>query len=80
VSLSELASAARPQIALADAQYWNEEHIDEVIANKHVQVLIHPTPAHARRPGPGWTGGRYTFMRSVLASEVGEQLYRNENR
>ena len=31
------------ETALADAQYWNEEHMDEVIANKrHVQVLIPP--------------------------------------
>jgi hypothetical protein len=66
----------RPQIALADAQYWNEEHIDEVIANKHVQVLIPPDSGTRQTPRPGWTGGRYTFMRSVLASEVGEQLYR----
>ena len=25
----------RPEVALADSQYWNEEHIDEVVANKH---------------------------------------------
>jgi hypothetical protein len=44
-TISELERAGiadRPEIALADAQYWNEEHIDEVIANKHVQVLIPP--------------------------------------
>jgi hypothetical protein len=27
-------------------------------------------------PRPGWTGGRYAWMRSVLATERGEQLYR----
>jgi hypothetical protein len=31
---------AQIETALADAQYWNEEHMDEVIANKHIQVLI----------------------------------------
>ena len=34
--------SGRPETALADTQYWNEQHMDEVIANKHVQVLIPP--------------------------------------
>ena len=66
----------RPQTALADTQYWNEEHLDEVIANKHVQVLIPPDSGTREKPRPGWSGGRYTWMRHVLASEPGEQLYR----
>ena len=32
----------RLETALTDAQYWNEEHMDAVIANKHIQVLIPP--------------------------------------
>jgi transposase len=66
----------RPQTALADSQYWNEEHIDEVIANKHVQVLIPPDSGLREKPRPGWTGGRYSWMRYVLASELGDRLYR----
>jgi transposase len=66
----------RPQTAIADTQYWNEQHMDEVIANKHVQVLIPPDSATRDTPRPGWTGGRYTWMRYVLASELGERLYR----
>ena len=66
----------RPQTALADAQYWNEEHIDEVIANKHVQVLIPPEGSGSGKERAGWTGGRYSWMRYVLASTLGEQLYR----
>jgi transposase len=66
----------RPETALADAQYWNEEHIDEVIANKHVQVLIPPDSGTREKPRPGWTGGRYSWMRYVLASELGDELYR----
>ena len=34
--------AGWPETALADSQYWNEEHMDEVIGNKHVQVLCAP--------------------------------------
>jgi Transposase DDE domain len=78
-TLAELARArvtGRIETALADAQYWNEEHMDEVIANKHVQVLIPPDGSGSGKQRAGWTGGRYTWMRYVLASELGQQLYR----
>ncbi len=64
------------ETALADAQYWNEEHMDEVIANKHVQVLIPPDGSASGKQRAGWTGGRYTWMRYILASALGDQQYR----
>ena len=39
--------------------------MDEVIANKHIQVLIPPDSGARKTPRPGWTGGRYTAMRNV---------------
>jgi transposase len=78
-ALGELDGAGvtgRPQVAVADAQYWNEQHIDEVIANKHIQVLIPPDSGARQTPRPGWTGGRYTAMRNALASPTGKELYR----
>jgi transposase len=78
-TLAELARArasGRIETALADAQYWNEEHLDEVIANRHIQVLIPPDGSGSGKQRAGWTGGRYTWMRYVLASELGQQLYR----
>jgi hypothetical protein len=78
-AIAELEQAgvqARPEVALADAQYWNEEHIDEVIANKHVQVLIPPDGSGSGKQRAGWSGGRYTWMRYVLASTPGELLYK----
>jgi transposase len=66
----------RIQTALADAQYWNEEHMDEVIANKHIQVLIPPDGSASGKQRAGWQGGRYTWMRTVLASDHGGDLYR----
>lgn len=80
-TLQELERAGvsgRIETALADAQYWNEEHMDEVIANKHIQVLT-PPDGSSRGSGKqraGWTGGRYTWMRYALASALGDQLYR----
>ena len=78
-ALAELERAgvrARPQVALADTQYWNEQHMDEVIANKHVQVLIPPESNSRKAPRPGWSGGRYAWMRAVLATDYGGDLYR----
>jgi hypothetical protein len=68
--------SGRLETAIADTQYWNEQHMDEVIANKHIQVLIPPDSGTRDTPRPGWTGGRYTWMRYVLASELGERIYR----
>jgi transposase len=77
-ALGELERAGiteRPAVALADAGYWNEQHIDEVIANKHIEVLIPPDSAGRSAPRPGWTGGRYAWMRTVLANH-GKLIYR----
>ena len=65
-----------PKVALADAQYWNEQHLDVVIANKHIEVLIPPDRGGRTEPRPGWTGGRYSWMRTVLGTAHGKQLYR----
>jgi hypothetical protein len=82
-SLGELDGAGVtcwPAIAVADAQYRNEQHMDEVIAHKHIQVLIPPDSVARKTPRPGWTGGRYTAMRNTLTSPVGKEFYRRRNR
>ena len=78
--LEQAGVSDRPRIALADSQYWNEEHIDEVVANQHMQVLIPPESRLREEPRPGWTGGRYDWMRAVLGGDVGKQLYRQAAR
>ena len=78
----EHAGIARPaETALADAQYWNEEHMDEVIANKHIQVLIPPDGGGQRQQRAGWTGGRYTLdaLRARL-SDSASSCTENANR
>ena len=55
-----------PEAVAADAGYWNEEHIDEVEANKHIPVLVAPHKGSRGSPRKTWTGGRYEFMRTVL--------------
>ena len=78
-AIAELEQAGvtdRPEVALADAQYWNEQHMDEVIAEKHIQLLVRPDSSGRKAPRPGWTGGRYSWMRTVLGAEHGKGLYR----
>jgi hypothetical protein len=41
-----------------------------------LQVLIPPDASKRSGARPGWDGGRYAFMRSVLATEHGGDLYR----
>jgi transposase len=65
-----------PAVAVADSGYWNEQQMDDVVANEHVQVLIPPDAGKRQTPRPGWQGGRYTAMRHALASDYGSRLYR----
>jgi transposase len=65
-----------PTAVIADAGYWNEQHIDEVVANKHIPVLIPPDKMSRGTPRSTWSGGRYDWMRQVLATDLGRLLYR----
>ena len=64
-----------PEVVLADAGYWHTEQMQRLAA-RGIPVLI-PPDAHKRNGvRPGWTGGMYEFMRGVLTSERGKDLYR----
>jgi hypothetical protein len=39
-------------------------------------VLIPPDSGKRKGERPGWTGGRYSFMRRVLATGLGQAPYR----
>jgi hypothetical protein len=69
-----------PEAVVADAGYWNEEHIDEVVANKHIAVLIPPDKVSRGTPRSTWSGGRYDWMRNVLATELGRLTYRKRKK
>ncbi len=74
---TELAAAGvteSPEIVLADAGYWHGEQIDELMG-QGVQVLIPPDADKRRGTRPGWDGGRYAFMRNVLDTPAGRELY-----
>jgi AraC-like DNA-binding protein len=74
---SELAAAGitqSPAVVLADAGYWHGEQIDRLMG-QGVQVLIPPDADKRRGTRPGWDGGRYAFMRNVLATPAAGDLY-----
>ena len=68
--------SSTPEVVIADAGYWNEQHMDDVTADHGIQVLIPPDSRNRDGERPGWTGGRYSWMRAVLATPIGEWLYR----
>ena len=64
----------QPKVVLADAGYWHGEQIDELMG-EGIQVFVPPDADKRRGTRPGWDGGRYAFMRRVLATETGGTLY-----
>jgi transposase len=66
----------RPEAVAADAGYWNEQHMDEVVANKHIPVLIAPDKGTRGAPKRWLTSGRASWMRTLLATEHGHERYR----
>jgi len=73
--LEAIGVSETPAIAVADAGYWHEDQIDNVVTGG-TQVLIPPDAGKRDTPRPGWQGGRFTWMRNVLATDYGAGLYR----
>jgi transposase len=64
-----------PRVALADAGYWHQEQMQNIAA-RGLPVLVPPDASKRAGTRPGWNDGMYAFMRRVLATELGAQLYR----
>jgi hypothetical protein len=63
-----------PGILLADAGYWHGEQMQRIV-DRGIPVLIPPDAKSRKGTRPGWDGGHYAFMRRVLASDRGGELY-----
>jgi transposase len=61
-------------VVLADAGYWHYQQMDELAA-QGTPVLIPPDSSKRATARPGWDGGRYSWMRRLLATELGRELY-----
>jgi transposase len=73
--LEAIGVSETPSVAVADTGYWHEQQMDNVI-NGGTQVLIPPDAGKRGTPRRGWQGGRYAWMRTVLATDHGGGLYR----
>ena len=64
----------KPGVVLADAGYWRNDAI-ETLVNRGIQTLVAPDADSRKEPRPGRRGGLYDFVRQVLATDWGKQLY-----
>jgi transposase len=72
--LERAGGSERPQVVLADAGYWSNEHIDRLRERGIIPLVAADAD---KRKGPRKTrlGGPYDFMRRVLRSEAGSERY-----
>jgi transposase len=63
-----------PDVVLADAGYWHQVQMERLLADGMI-VLVPPDAKRRGGARPGWDGGLYAFMRRVLATERGGELY-----
>ena len=67
--------AELPEVIVADAGYWHRVQM-QALAGDGIAVLIPPDANKRKGARPGWDGGLYAFMRRVLATPAGAELYR----
>ena len=81
-ALRELESAGvseRPRTVLADAGYWHKKQMEHLLADGF-QVVVPPDSMVRQGARPGWEGGVYSFMRRVLLTDLGRELYERRRR
>ena len=66
--------AELPEVVLADAGYWHQVQM-QALAADGIAVLVPPDANKRKGARPGWGGGLYAFMRRVLATPAGAELY-----
>jgi hypothetical protein len=72
--LAEAGVTESPEVVLADAGYWHQEQM-EAIVSRGIKVLIPPDSSNRKGKRPGWDKGFYAFMRRVLETDAGKELY-----
>ena len=63
-----------PDVVLADAGYWHQVQMERLVSDG-MRVLIPPDAKKRDGARPGWDGGLYAFMRRVLETDAGGELY-----
>jgi transposase len=73
--LERAGASERPGAVVADAGYWHAQQMESIVS-RGIPVIIPPDANTRKGERPGWNNGLYRFMRNVIASEHGGQLYR----
>jgi transposase len=63
-----------PGVLVADAGYWHQAQM-EAIVDQGIPILVPPDAGKRKDTRPGWDGGLYAFMRRVLETDHGGELY-----
>jgi hypothetical protein len=63
-----------PGVVLADAGDWTNDAIG-ALCGEGIATLVAPDADRRKEPRPGRRGGRYDFVRPVLATDWGKALY-----
>jgi hypothetical protein len=71
--LEDAGVSDRPEVVLADAGYWSNAHID-ALRERGMTPIVAPDTTR-NRPRKTRLGGPYDFMRRVIATERGGELY-----
>jgi transposase len=77
-ALSELGAVGvtdTPGVLVADTGYWHQVQMQQIVEHG-IQVLIPPDAGNRQGARPGWDGGLFAFMRRVLHTQLGGDLYR----
>ena len=64
-----------PTVVIADAGLWHQQQMEHLV-DRGIQLLIPPDAKSRKGSRPGWDGGLYAFMRRVLSTARGGELYR----
>jgi transposase len=72
--LKKAGVTGQPGAVLADTGYWHKQQMERIVADGSV-VLIPPDGGLRSDTRPGWNSGLYAFMRRVLATGQGRELY-----
>jgi transposase len=72
--LAEAGVKERPDVVLADAGYWANEHIDR-LRERGITPLVAADADRGKGPRKTRLGGPYDFMRRALATDKGADLY-----
>jgi hypothetical protein len=74
--LDQAGITQRPDTVLADARYWHTRQMENIVRDR-MQVLVAPDSGLRKDIRPGWDKGPYAFMRAVLASDAGHEIYKH---